>query len=76
MKKLLKSVICGSMNSARVHYSPWKKSPNVGLKKRKKRENADFSKTWTWDVESKQVLISSLPLLASSATIPLPSQWT
>ena len=26
-----------------------------GLKK-KKSENADFNKTWTWDVKSKQVL--------------------
>ena len=30
------------------------KSTNVGLKK-KKRENTDFSKTWTWDIESKQI---------------------
>ena len=33
------------------------KSTNASLKKKKKtKENADFSKTWTWDVESKQVL--------------------
>ena len=25
-------------------------------KKKKTKENADFSKTWTWDVESKRVL--------------------
>ena len=30
MKKLLKSEICGSMNSAQVHCSPWK-SQQMGL---------------------------------------------
>ena len=35
-----------------------KKSTNASLKKKKKKtkENADFSKIWTWDVESKWVL--------------------
>ena len=27
MKKLLKSAICGSVNSARMHCSPWKSQP-------------------------------------------------
>ena len=32
------------------------KLTNASFKKKKPKENADFSKTRTWDVESKQVL--------------------
>ena len=37
MKKLLKSGICGSMNNARVHCSPWK-SQQVRAKGKKKKK--------------------------------------
>ena len=47
MKKLLKSRICGSMNRARVHYSPWKSQQMRAKKKRKKEEveNAENENT-------------------------------
>ena len=39
MKKLLKSGICGSVNSARVHYSRLTWSNSAAGKKKKKSEN-------------------------------------
>ena len=44
MKKLLKSGICGSVNSARMHCSPWNsqllRAKKKGKKKKRAAENA------------------------------------
>ena len=42
MKKLLKSGICGSMNSAWMHCSPWNSQLLRAKKRKKKGENAQL----------------------------------
>ena len=51
MKKLLKSGICGSMNNARVHCSPWK-SQQMQAKKKKKKKKGKTRKKQNVDVIS------------------------
>ena len=41
MKKLIKSDICGSVNSARMHYSRLKKSTFMAESKKKKKKEAE-----------------------------------
>ena len=55
IKKWLKSGICGTMNSAFVHYSRLTWS-NSAARTKKKRTKRDFHKTLTRNAESKQAL--------------------
>ena len=41
MKKLIKSDICGSVNSAQMHYSRLKKSAFTAESKKKKKKKAE-----------------------------------
>ena len=57
MKKLLKSEICGFVNSVRVHCSPWK-SQQIRAKKKKKRENTEEAKRGRDKLDPNRHLVS------------------
>ena len=63
MKKLLKSDICGFVNSARMHYSRLKSQHTVAANllkcmhaKKKKKKKGLKTQTWVWKCRSKPTL--------------------
>ena len=63
MKKLLKSGICGSVNSAQVHCSPWKSQQMQAEEKgnKKKGENAKETKRGRDKLDPNLHLVSLQP---------------
>ena len=56
MKKLIKSDICGSVNSAQMHCPRLKKSAFMAeskKKRKKKKAETRFAQTWTQNAQTK-----------------------
>ena len=61
MKKLLKSEICRSVNSARMHCSPWKSQQMRAKPKKKKKKTAEQKRRRLNNLNpNKQKLVRSL----------------
>ena len=61
IKKLLKSVICETMNSTHIHCSQLTKSTITGWKEKKKEKKENVEKNVDMDFSSKQTVTESLP---------------
>ena len=63
MKKLIKSDICGSVNSAQMHYSRLKKSAFTAESKKKKKKGLKrvCAQMWTQNAQTKHSLNPKFP---------------